>query len=154
MDQQLTIFFNVIIATVLSGIVGLERERAEKPAGFRTNMIVGGASCLLVNLTEILIAVPVEIVGGDIIQADPIRVLEAIVVGVSFIGGGTILKSPSKDKVKNLTTAATLLYSAGIGICVALEQYALAAGLSVLTLIVNLLIRFIERKFTPGTSNT
>ena len=110
MEQQLSILLNVIIATGLSGIVGLEREKAEKPAGFRTNMIVGGAACLLVNITDMLGNTLASGFGLDVVQADPIRVLEAIVVGVSFIGGGTILKSPQEDKVKNLTTAATLLY--------------------------------------------
>lgn len=146
MEAQVNVLINVIIATALTGIVGFERERAEKPAGFRTNMIVGGASCLLVNLTYILSSSLESAISLDIVQADPIRVLEAIVVGVSFIGGGTILKSPQKQKVRNLTTAATLLYSAGIGISVALEQYLLALGLSILALMVNYVIGWIEIK--------
>jgi putative Mg2+ transporter-C (MgtC) family protein len=146
MEPQLSVLINVIIATTLTGIVGFERERAEKPAGFRTNMIVGGASCLLVNLTYILSSTLESAFSPNIIQADPLRVLEAIVVGVSFIGGGTILKSPQKQKVKNLTTAATLLYSAGIGISVALEQYLLASGLSALALLVNHVIGWIENR--------
>ena len=146
MQLQLSILINVIIATVLSGIVGYEREKAEKPAGFRTNMIVGGASCLLVNLTYVLGASLESGFTLDLVQADPIRVLEAIVVGVSFIGGGTILKSPQKQKVRNLTTAATLLYSSGIGISVALKQYLLAAGLSMLAVLVNHVIGWVGNK--------
>jgi len=137
---------NVIIATALSGIVGYEREKAQKPAGFRTNMIVGGASCLLVNLTYVLSTSLESVFSVDMVQADPIRVLEAIVVGVSFIGGGTILKSPQKQKVRNLTTAATLLYSSGIGISVALKQYWLAAGLSILAVLVNFVMGWIGNK--------
>jgi len=146
MELQLSILMNVIIATALSGIVGYEREKAQKPAGFRTNMIVGGASCLLVNLTYVLSTSLESVFSVDMVQADPIRVLEAIVVGVSFIGGGTILKSPQKQKVRNLTTAATLLYSSGIGISVALKQYWLAAGLSILAVLVNFVMGWIGNK--------
>lgn len=146
MHQQLDILLSVIIASALAGIIGIERERAQKPAGFRTNMIVGGSSCLLVQLSVLISFMYNSSIPSEIIRTDPIRVVEAIVVGVSFIGGGTILKSPKDEKVRNLTTAATLLYSSGIGISVALEQYYLAIGLAILAVVINFLIGWIENK--------
>jgi len=74
------------------------------------------------------------------IGVDPTRILHAIIVGVSFIGAGTIVKSPQKQTIKYLTTAATILFSAGIGISVGLQLYVVAVGLTVLGLIVNTLV--------------
>lgn len=70
---------------------------------------------------------------------NPIRILQAIIVGVSFIGAGTILKSREENTIRNLTTASTLLYSSGIGISVALNAYVLAAGLAVVALLINMM---------------
>jgi len=144
MDPQLNILLNVVVASILSGIVGFEREKAQKSAGFRTNIIVGGTSCLLVKLMVVISVSFSDSVPAELIQIDPIRMIEAIIVGVSFIGGGTILKSPKEEKIKNLTTAATLLYSSGIGISVALDQFVLAAGLAVLAVIINLVLGWLE----------
>ncbi len=146
LSSQLWILLDVFIATVLAGFVGLEREIAEKPAGFRTNMIVGGASCLLVSISNHLILFIEQNVDNDYIDTDPIRVLQAIVIGVSFIGAGTVLKSADDQRVRFLTTAATLLYSSGIGISVALKQYVLSVGLTLLILIINYLINLISKK--------
>ncbi|MCX2745132.1 MgtC/SapB family protein [Mangrovivirga sp. M17] len=135
---QLFTLLDVLIATILCAAVGYERESAEKPAGLRTNMIVGGAACLIVSLTIPLVDfVQIKNV-GDIIRTDPIRVLQALVVGVSFIGAGTILKK--SEDVKGLTTAATLLFSLGIGISIALDQYYIAVGVTLLILIINRLM--------------
>ena len=145
--NQLTIFLDVVIATVLTAAIGAERESANKPAGIRTNMIVGGASCLIVAITIPLIDFINQYNPQEILRVDPIRTLEALVVGVSFIGAGTILKHKGKERVEGLTTAATLLYCAGIGICTALKQYVLAICVTLLIVFVNYMVRLIVRKF-------
>jgi len=66
-------------------------------------------------------------------------VLQAIIVGISFIGAGTILKSKEENTVQNLTTASSLLYSTGIGISVALNAYIVAGGLTLIGLVINYL---------------
>ncbi|HBH23256.1 MAG TPA: magnesium transporter [Cytophagales bacterium] len=136
-QSQLSIFINVVIATILVAIIGLERETRHKPAGLRTNMIIGGATCLFVSLTGPLIDFLEKTQNPELLRIDPIRVLEAIVVGISFIGAGTILKSKEEHKVLNLTTAATLLISGCIGIAVALQQYYLAIGITALLFTIN-----------------
>jgi putative Mg2+ transporter-C (MgtC) family protein len=145
-SEQLLILFKVIVSSILAGLVGVERERQEKPAGLRTHMIVGSMACLLVSIGSLLILDYAE--SSTIVEAlrtDPLRVIEAIVVGVSFIGAGTILKSEKDEKIKYLTTSAALLFAAGIGIAVGLELYILAAGVSLLALLINQTFRIIDR---------
>ena len=146
-SRELWILLDIIIASILTGLIGLERERSNKPAGFRTNMIVGVASSLFVALSQVLLDSYVESEHKDFIEADPIRVIHAIIVGVSFIGAGTILKSAGEEKVQYLTSAATILLSAGVGIAVGLHQYVLAVGLTVLVYIINKGIRGFENYY-------
>jgi len=145
--QQLLILLDVMIAGALSGLVGIEREKFKKPAGLRTNMIVGSISCFFVSISNVLIEFLSGGSGMQNLSVDPIRIIQAIVVGISFIGAGTILKSDQKNSVFYLTTAATLLYSSAIGISVALKQYVLAVGLSLLILIINWVINNMEKYF-------
>lgn len=133
---ELQILLNIIIATVLCGIVGYERECKHKPAGLRTNMIVGSFSCLVVSLAIPLVDFIQNSDLKDAVDSDPIRILQALVVGISFIGAGTIIKRQNAE-VEGLTTAATLLYCLGIGISVALEKFLIAIGITVIILLIN-----------------
>ena len=136
---QLFVLLDVLIAFILAGAIGYERERANKPAGLKTNMIIGGAAALLVSLGRIMVAY-YEAEDLTRLNVDPVRIIEAIIVGISFIGGGTILKSENDEKVYFLTTAATILFSAGVGVSVALKNYILAVGLTILIISVNNII--------------
>lgn len=86
--------------------------------------------------------------GTKTVEADPIRIIQAVVIGVSFIGAGTILKDRNREDIIGLTTAATLLYSCGIGVCVSLGYYSLAIALTILILMVNYALRLLLRKFS------
>lgn len=143
--SELLIFVNVAIAVVLTGIIGLEREAKDKPAGFRTNMIVGGSSALILSLGKVLVESYIDSGLEYVIQPDPTRIIEAIILGISFIGAGTILKANEKNKVYYLTSAATVLFSAGIGIAIALEQYVLSVSATLLILIINRIAKRIDR---------
>ncbi len=144
--SQLNTLLNVAIAAGLTGLIGLEREAKNKPAGFRTNMIVGSASALLLSLGKTLVDSYYKSNLTELIQADPTRIIEAIILGISFIGAGTILKVGQEDKVYYLTTAATVLFSAGIGIAVALEQYILASTATLLLLVINRIFKWIYNR--------
>jgi putative Mg2+ transporter-C (MgtC) family protein len=133
---QLTIVIDVAIAMVLGGLVGLERELANKPAGFRTHMLVAAAAALFVGLSDILVDRFAVSTVPDILRVDPIRIVEAVVTGVSFLGAGTIFRHGQQDMVEGLTTAASMLLVAAVGVAVALNQLVLAAGVTLLTLIV------------------
>jgi putative Mg2+ transporter-C (MgtC) family protein len=68
------------------------------------------------------------------------------VVGISFIGAGMVLQIASEHKIKYLTTSATILFSSGIGIAVALEKYIVGVGTTIFILIINYLLARIERR--------
>ena len=133
---ELQILREVAVALLLGGIIGLEREAANKPAGFRTHMLVAGSAALLAGIGFTLVERSVHQQWNDAVTADPIRILQAIIIGVSFLGTGTIFRGKRSEDVQGLTTAASLLMSSGIGIAVALHQFALAVGVSLLVSIV------------------
>jgi putative Mg2+ transporter-C (MgtC) family protein len=139
-DQQLLVLLDVFIACMLAGAVGYEREVRDKPAGFRTHMIVGGSSAFLVSLAAVSIDV-YKASYQEVLDVDPIRIIQAIIIGISFIGAGTILKNRDNKHVSYLTTSATILFSSGIGICVALRQYVLAVGVTLLVVLINMVFR-------------
>lgn len=131
---ELQLLGHVALAMVLGAVVGLEREYSDKPAGLRTHMLVCGAAALLVSVSNAL----VEDFGDTIsaLRVDPIRVIEAVVAGVSFLGAGTIFRRGSENNIQGLTTAASLLFVAGIGICVATDRIVLAVGATILVFLV------------------
>ncbi len=136
--SELQIVGYVVLAMILSALIGIDREMAEKPAGFRTHILVGGASALLVSLSSVVVnSLQVD---ENYIQVDPIRVLEAIIAGVSFLGAGTIFRHSGRDGegkiTEGLTTAASLLFVAGIGVSVATQQFILAVGVTLMALLV------------------
>lgn len=148
-SEQLLILMDITIAALLSGAIGGEREKLDKPAGLRTNMIIGSIACFLVSISPHLsnfVAAAIQ----EELRVDPIRILQAIIIGISFIGAGTILKSQEENTVRNLTTASILLYSTGIGISVALHAYVAAVGLTLLGLLINSLnhLKTIRSLFT------
>ena len=143
--EEFNILLQVIIAVSLGGVIGIEREIAKKPAGIRTHMFVAGAASLVMALSTLLINDFSANFGN--VQSDPVRVLEAIIVGISFIGAGTVLKSEKDHNVYYLTTAASILFAAGIGITVALEKITLAIALTILVVLVNAAVGGIEQRY-------
>lgn len=151
--NEWVILGQVILASILTMLVGLEREAANKAAGIRTNMIVGGFSCLVIILMHPLINFIQVDFSGNSVNVDPIRVLQALVVGISFLGAGTIVKARNQEQVTGITTAATLLYSMGIGICIGLDFYVLAIALTVFILVINRVINYLVKTFTSVKEN-
>jgi putative Mg2+ transporter-C (MgtC) family protein len=139
---ELELIVPVALAMALGGLIGAEREWANKPAGFRTHMLVAGAAALLVGLGDLLL--DHFVTSGEAIQADPLRVVEAIITGLSFIGAGTIIRRDGRHPVEGLTTAASFLLSAAIGIACAVQAYLLAAVVTLLTLVVLRVMGYFE----------
>ena len=144
--NQLQIIGQVILAMVLGAIMGIEREYADKPAGLRTHMLVAGAAALFVALSTTAVQQFGTSLGDSLIRSDPIRVMEAVITGISFLGAGTILRRNSKHQVEGLTTAASILVAAGVGIAVALSQLVLAVGVTILTLVTLRAVPFLEKR--------
>ena len=142
---EFEILAHVAIAMLLGALIGLEREFKDKPAGLRTHMLVAGAAALLVSLGDVVTSQFHLDLGGQVIQADPIRIMEAVITGVSFLGAGTIIRSRAGGHVEGLTTAASLLFAAAVGICAALWQIVLALGITALVLVTLRGLGFAER---------
>jgi len=140
---QISRLIPVAIAMVLGGIIGIEREISDKPAGLRTHMMVAGASALLLILGEVLIS-QFSSTEQIELQSDPIRLIQAIIIGISFICAGSIIRSPEPMEVEGLTTASTILLASIIGITVALHQTVLAVGVTGLTILVLRVLKRIE----------
>ena len=134
--SEIQILGKVALAALLGGLVGLEREFAERPAGLRTHMLVGATAALFVLLAAQMIS---SFEPQNIVTVDPVRVIEAIVVGVSFLGAGTIFKYTRQGEgvVEGLTTSASILSVSAIGIAVALDAFVLAVGAALLNLFIN-----------------
>jgi putative Mg2+ transporter-C (MgtC) family protein len=120
MMLELEQIIKLISAFILSGIVGLEREVSSKPAGLRTHALVGLGSALLTILSR-------EGFPGS----DPARIAAAVIVGMGFLGAGTILKT--EGRIVGLTTAASLWITAAVGVAVGAGYYVLAVVTTILT---------------------
>jgi putative Mg2+ transporter-C (MgtC) family protein len=134
--SELSLLARVAAAMFLGGLIGLERERTDRPAGFRTHMLVAGSGALLYGLVAALVQESHQEHPNQILRADPVRVIEALVTGISFLGAGTIFVSGRKNTVRGLTTAASLLLSGCMGLAVGMEHYVAAVGVTVFVLVV------------------
>jgi len=138
------VLLSVVLAMGLGAVLGLEREAARKPAGLRTNMLVAGAAAFLVGLSGILVRQFHDELGPGVVSSDPIRIIQAIIVGVSFLGAGTIIRYESRLRVEGLTTAASLLFSAAIGVSCALSMALLAVVVTLLVVVALRLLGLVE----------
>lgn len=142
--EQLRVLPGVIYAMALGGAIGYERELKDRPAGFRTHMLVAATSALLLGLSRMVLED--DHYAGTGLRIDPLRLVEAVVAGVSFIGAGTIFASRKGEGVQGITTAASLLTVAAIGITVGFGYLALGFAMAVLTLVVLTTLRWFERR--------
>jgi putative Mg2+ transporter-C (MgtC) family protein len=130
---QLEIIERLALAALLGGVIGLEREFHQKPAGLRTNILIAVGAALFTLVAYAM--------AGSSGVAD--RVAAQIVTGIGFLGGGAILRSG--DHIHGMTTAATIWVNAAIGMAAGAGAYALAATATVITLVVLALLPPIER---------
>lgn len=142
--HDLELLLRLLIATLLCAVIGWDRERDKKPAGLRTHMLVGLGAAMFVILGEVAIE---YFVGEEYssLRYDPIRILEAVVGGVAFLGAGTIFVSQGERMVKGLTTAASLWATAGVGMAVGLQEYVIAVGATLIIAFILQLSHFVDR---------
>jgi len=118
------IFYKLILAAIMGGIVGAERELNGHPAGLRTNILIAVSSCLFTILS--INAFPITGVAQD-----SARVAAQIVTGVGFLGAGAVIQT--KKVVHGLTTAATIWMVAAVGMAVGTDLYLLGVATTILT---------------------
>lgn len=119
-EAQLRLSGLLLITTVLSGLIGAERERRDKSAGLRTHILVGVAACLLTIVSK------EAFIGGD-----PSRIASNIITGVGFLGAGVIIER--QNRVRDLTTAASIWITSAIGMTVGAGGWLLAIITTLLT---------------------
>jgi putative Mg2+ transporter-C (MgtC) family protein len=124
--QLVQVMIRLLAAIVLGGVIGIQREKARKPAGLRTHILVTLGTCVFVLACA-----------GFGMNSDGLsRVIQGIVTGIGFIGAGSILKISEERDVQGLTTAASVWVAAGIGIAVGLGGLGLAILATTVTLLV------------------
>jgi putative Mg2+ transporter-C (MgtC) family protein len=106
LDQAVVVIVRLVAAALLGGVLGAERESEGKAAGLRTHMLVAlGAALFVVGPRQ-----------AGFSEGDLGRIVQGVAAGIGFIGAGTILKLTHREEIKGLTTAASIWFTAAIGI--------------------------------------
>jgi len=135
------VIFKLILAAVLGGLIGLERESLSRPAGLRTYTLVCVGSTL-----AMIVSIDIYLQYYHTVNADPGRIAAQVISGIGFLGAGTIMREGAS--VQGLTTAAGLWVVACIGLAVGSGLYVPAIATTVLILFVLIYFIKFEDRFT------
>ncbi|WP_257148486.1 MgtC/SapB family protein [Bacillus sp. AFS073361] len=133
MDDFLTMLLRLVIATVLSGLVGFEREKKKREAGLRTHVLVGIGSCSMMLFS--IYGIP-ETIQNDNYKMDPARIPAYVISGIGFMGA----------LLKGLTTAASLWVVTAIGLIVGVGMILFSIAVTVITLLSLWLLKKLANK--------
>ena len=142
-NRLIIVLLRVFAAVLLGAVVGIERERAGKPAGLRTHM--------LVSLGTAVVVIACQDAGMSLDGLS--RVIQGMVTGIGFIGAGTILKLNEQREIQGLTTAAGLWMTAAIGVAVGLGVLGLAVIGTLVTVLILVLEHFIASRRNTQNKN-
>lgn len=124
----------LLMAVLLGGLIGYEREQQQKAAGLRTHMLVSlGAAVFVLAPSE-----------SGMALGDMSRVIQGVVAGIGFLGAGAIIKLDQQGIIKGLTTAASIWMAAAIGITVGLGRETTAIMATALALFILAVLRWVE----------
>lgn len=140
-NPQIQIIFQLLLATVLGGLVGLEREYKRKEAGLRTYALVSLGSALFTITT---FEVFQSFLGKPGANLDPLRVIQAVAIGIGFVGAGLIIHR--RLHIEGLTTAAGLWITAAIGVTVGIKLYFPAIFVTLVAIGILAGLRLVEEK--------
>ena len=135
------ITLKLVLAVTLGGLVGLERETSQKPAGFRTNILICVGSAMMMILSGLVL-------GAE--GTDLTRIAAGVITGIGFIGAGTIIQA--RGSIVGLTTAATLWAMAGLGLVIGAGYYLVAVIFTAIIILTLVIFRYIEDYFLKGSS--
>jgi putative Mg2+ transporter-C (MgtC) family protein len=136
------ILARLLLAAVLGGLVGIDRELKQRPAGLRTHILVAmGAATFAIITLELIAQYP-----GN--GSDPVRVIEAVTAGVAFLAAGAIIQS--KGEVQGVTTGASMWLTAALGVACGAGDYSIAVMATLLTLFVLAVLTRVERWMSEG----
>lgn len=148
-ENFLLIIVKVLIALVLSGLIGFERELKNHSAGFRTHILVGVGACLMMVLS--LYGFEAYIEKYDNVRFDPARIPSYVISGIGFLGAGTIMVYGGT--IRGLTTAASIWAVAGLGLVVGAGMYAVAVFTTLIILLSLVFLNNFEKLFTKGRNS-
>jgi putative Mg2+ transporter-C (MgtC) family protein len=138
--QFARIVIRLLLATLLGGILGVQREHTGKPAGLRTHMLVALGAALFV-------VAPIE---SGMTPTDLSRVIQGLATGIGFIGAGAILKLSQEREIQGLTSAAAIWMTAAIGVAVGLGRLWTAILSMLLTWFILAVVDKFERRISPA----
>ena len=130
LEQATRVLLRLLLAAVMGGLLGFEREAQGKDAGIRTHMLVAMGAALFVLVSQ----------QDGMLSADLSRVVQGVIAGVGFLGAGAILKLDGEERVKGLTTAAGIWLTAAIGVAAGMGREATAVLTTLLALAVFALV--------------
>nr|WP_309507173.1 MgtC/SapB family protein [Sediminibacillus dalangtanensis] len=139
----------LFVALLLSGLIGFEREWNNHAAGFRTHILVGVGSCLMMLLSIYGFETFME--KYDNVRFDPARIPSYVISGIGFLGAGTIMVHGIN--IRGLTTAASIWAVAGLGLVVGAGMYSLAAVATLIILLSLVFLQQVERIFLKKRAN-
>jgi len=158
-ELELWILLRLLVAALLGGIVGYERQATGKRAGLRTHMLVAVGSALFVSSADMAVgwakrATPEHAPSILQVQVAALTTVQAIATGIGFLGAGTIFVGGHRHRVHGLTTAASIWVIAAIGVAVGWDYFLLATGAAFLMLIIlHVLVRLEPQKAAPEEAN-
>jgi len=135
------IILRLLLAVVLGGLIGFERESHNRPAGFRTHILVCSGSALIMMVS----AYGFTGQFGEGFISDPGRIAAGVVTGIGFLGAGTIMQQ--RGSVQGLTTAASIWVVSGVGLAVGVGFYLGSAVTTAFVLVSLLLLKRTEKRF-------
>ncbi|WP_449538449.1 MgtC/SapB family protein [Ferdinandcohnia sp. Marseille-Q9671] len=146
-EEFFTMAVRIFLAALLCGLVGLEREVNKHPAGFRTHLLVGVGSCLMMLMSIYGFQPYLEM--SENVRFDPARIPSYVISGIGFLGAGTILVRDAT--VRGLTTAASIWVVAGLGLIIGLGMYAPAILTTIVVLLSLIFLNRFEEYFFKST---
>jgi len=141
--ESYEVYFQLVLAVILGGLIGLERTISHKTAGMRTFAFVTLGSTIFSIISEM-------------VATDPSRIAAQVVVGIGFLGAGLIIlkhDDSGKEKVWGLTTAAGLWVAAAVGMAIGYHFYGIAIVATILSLFIFLVLWWVESHFIKPFSH-
>jgi len=135
------ILIRLLFAAGLGGAIGLNREWEQKPAGLRTHALVGLGSALFA-----LVGLALALDGPEQDVTAPSRILQGLVAGVGFIGGGAILRKEQAGSIEGLTTATSVWIVAAVGVATGVGMWRSALASAAIALVILTAGEFIDRQ--------
>ncbi len=143
-EDYMLITLRLVMAALLSGLIGIERERKKQPAGLRTHLLVGTGACMMMILSITGFDNYLNNTSGPL-QFDPGRIPSYVISGIGFLGAGTIIVN--RGSVKGLATAASIWVAAGLGLVIGIGMYYVAILSTLIVIATLFVLGKVEKKY-------